>query len=621
MDKNFYIKLKSESEYKECISWFNGNLTDDVFTSLTFVEHSWDLFHWEESPKHWCLTQRSTKFKEYSWEGFLNEVVSGFIKASTDDIFTIGKYASALNAPNKYIPRYSDGNGRDECSTYNIRNCSSVTKIINVTEKYFELSNFSGRGWFKKSDILGESCTDMFTIGKNVHDLPIRSVRIQRYRDGRGISKTDDYNLTNCSSDTRIINVTEDYFELSGFSNGWFKKSDIIQKSVPQWYLQYTSEITKELFDKLVDKLDPKKFRQHCNFTMTYENFKESCYIRTGINGDGNSSEWEGKWSIDNNTQSILTSKTLWDFLDKETETKFKVGNWYEYYEGKFYIKFKKLESGGTVWCSEYINLSDSMFIDNSSGCGNITQYTKVIEVPLSQISKYLPDGHPDKIKSEPVVIFEVGKWYEENDKFYFKFSNIEGQKVYCSQFINREDAVHKNYSGSCGYVGDYKIAKEVSPEEYSKYLPDGHPDKIKSEPFVKFEVGKWYEYYDKDKFFFKFKELNGSGYLHCSEHINLRDSEYINSGGGVGRTTDYKAAIEVSSEALSKYLPDGHPDKWITVSLTALNFGETKTMFSGSSIKPLPVFVEPEKPKTKDKEEKPLSLISSKKLKIDFVI
>ena len=382
MDKNFYIKLKSESEYKECIRWFQANLTDDVFTSLQFLEYSWDTFHWEESQKHWCLTQRSTNSKEYSWEGFLKEVVAGFTGTSTDDIFT---------------------------------------------------------------------------IGKNVRDLPIRSVRIPRYYDGQGMFNQTDYNLANCSSTTTIINVTEDYFQLSGFSNGWFKKSDIIQKSVPQWYLQYTSEITKELFDKLVDKLDPKKFRRHCNFTMTYENFKESCYIRTGINGDGDSSEWEGKWSIDNNPQSILTSKTLWDLLDKETETKFKVGNWYESYE--------------------------------------------------------------------------------------------------------------------------------------------------------------------KDKFFFKFKELNGSGYLHCSEHINLRDSEYINRGGGVGRTTDYKAAIEVSSEALSKYLPDGHPDKWITVSLTALNFGETKTMFSGSSIKPLPVFVEPEKPKTKDKEEKPLSLISSKKLKIDFVI
>lgn len=531
MDKDFSIKLYTEEEYTECKKWFEEFIKEDIL-KLCFVKGSWEYFQWEPSPKHWSLLTNSGAVKIYSWKQFLTQVASEFSGVSSNDIFVINKYASELNAPNKLIPRYCDGEGRKEAENYNIRDCSSATKIITVNKDYFELNYFGGRGWFKKSDVLGEvpKTTPQFEVGKWYWYYEEKRYLIK-------FKKIDGLTVQ-CSEYIRLANSNHDS---SGSSCGYVSDYKEIIEATPEEYSQYLPEGHP-------DKIDPKPV--------------------------------------------------------------FEVGKWYKY--NGWYLKYSA--TAGGIWkSSEEINERGVY----SAGSGNFggESIRKVLLTDLTEIQKYLPDGHPDKIT--PKYNFTVGEWYYDFafQKTKAKFLRLDGETFIGSEWISDTGKHYaKEFSGNC------RKAKRISKEAIQSYLPNGHPDKIASK--VEFVVGKWYEYYEKDRYLFKFQTIINSTHVECSEHISLFKNKHYNSGGAVGRIIDYKSAIEVSSDVLSKYLPDGHPDKWISCSLS-LNFviPQDGPKFSISPIKAFPVFVEPEIHKTKEDKEKPLSLISSKKLKIDFVI
>lgn len=120
----------------------------------------------------------------------------------------------------------------------------------------------------------------------------------------------------------------------------------------------------------------------------------------------------------------------------------------------------------------------------------------KLIENPrlvedLSEIQKYLPNEHPDKVKNfKP----EVGKWYSFNwdysgkDRIVIaKIKKVEEE--YFAVSWRSYLWLDKSYSDSDAYrFKDVSNIKELSIKEIQPYLPIGHPDKITSDVFKKGE-------------------------------------------------------------------------------------------------------------------------------------
>jgi len=103
------------------------------------------------------------------------------------------------------------------------------------------------------------------------------------------------------------------------------------------------------------------------------------------------------------------------------------------------------------------------------------------------EYSKYLPDGHPDK-----VIEITVGAWYKSKKwsqyNSYCKATKVDMESG--SLFFS-EKIMSGEYSMGGGSWGLPEYAELANPEEYSEFLPDGHPDKVNNR-FSKYKVGDY---------------------------------------------------------------------------------------------------------------------------------
>ena len=177
----------------------------------------------------------------------------------------------------------------------------------------------------------------------------------------------------------------------------------------------------------------------------------------------------------------------------KESSIEFIPGKWYNFttMKGKYslYVKVSSVTD-------------KSLFFMNGKSISNghfgeaICIELKLIENPrlvedLSEIQKYLPNEHPDKVKNfKP----EVGKWYSFNWDFSGKDHIViakikKVEEDYFAVSWRSYLWLDKSYSDSDAYrFKDISNIKELSIKEIQPYLPIGHPDKITSSEFKKGE-------------------------------------------------------------------------------------------------------------------------------------
>lgn len=106
-------------------------------------------------------------------------------------------------------------------------------------------------------------------------------------------------------------------------------------------------------------------------------------------------------------------------------ETKFIEGKWYKSYVGNYY-KFLKLELN-RWWSSEEI--LDKSYNKINDCRGPQIWFDDLVEIPLSEIQAYLPEGHVDKIKKEEPMdlLAEARKRYPIGSKFKCVNGNKNG--------------------------------------------------------------------------------------------------------------------------------------------------------------------------------------------------
>lgn len=123
---------------------------------------------------------------------------------------------------------------------------------------------------------------------------------------------------------------------------------------------------------------------------------------------------------------------------------------------------------------------------DNNSRC-----YWKGSESILNKDNQHfelMPEGF---IPEEEKPQFEVGEWYKTQKGTFFKYLRDSGNCKVGSEFIHYERKKLEQEEGE--FISDQKFVK-IDLSEIQEYLPDGHPDKIKSmkETNCEFKVGDW---------------------------------------------------------------------------------------------------------------------------------
>ena len=73
-------------------------------------------------------------------------------------------------------------------------------------------------------------------------------------------------------------------------------------------------------------------------------------------------------------------------------------------------------------------------------------------------------------MKKEDLI---VGNWYIYSNDFYIKFRNLEGDTVWCSEYINNNN-IHRYSKGTCG---NYQNLKPANFQDIIPFLPKNHPD------------------------------------------------------------------------------------------------------------------------------------------------
>ncbi len=110
----------------------------------------------------------------------------------------------------------------------------------------------------------------------------------------------------------------------------------------------------------------------------------------------------------------------------------------------------------------------------SSINAGELLGYLRYNEVWATIVE----DEKVDSV-NDPLVKFEVGKWYKYNSG-YKKFSKLENNRFYYSEDIYRSNyKYYKNLNWCCESLG---IILLTDLTEIQEYLPDGHVDKINKE-------------------------------------------------------------------------------------------------------------------------------------------
>ena len=120
-----------------------------------------------------------------------------------------------------------------------------------------------------------------------------------------------------------------------------------------------------------------------------------------------------------------LRAEGFKEFAEGFNKPQFEVGRWYKY--NNWYIKYKRHDIEGIWESSEEIDnkgiYGQRIGVFGSKDFDN----EKVLLTDLSEIQQYLPDGHPDKIKT-PQSEYIVGKWYKLGE-WIAKFKELDEDK------------------------------------------------------------------------------------------------------------------------------------------------------------------------------------------------
>ena len=166
----------------------------------------------------------------------------------------------------------------------------------------------------------------------------------------------------------------------------------------------------------------------------------------------------------------------------KEPNIEFIPGKWYKVeLSNKFnhYIKVDSVTEDEIILdCEGYVANLNKWDKGTSINLKTVTKYELLTY--LSEIQKYLPDGHPDKVTKQKFEIGKWYKWYQKNHGNYHygkvKEINIMTDMIVMTPWIIQCDDY--KHSGTFDLSKAEQI-QEISVEDIQEFLPEEHVDKF----------------------------------------------------------------------------------------------------------------------------------------------
>lgn len=177
-------------------------------------------------------------------------------------------------------------------------------------------------------------------------------------------------------------------------------------------------------------------------------------------------------------------------FNKSKSAFEFEVGKWYKCEGYNYAIKYLRKEARNSKYVIVYSDIITYNYKYESSpegntGVGYVNEGTWYELTDLSEIQKYLPNDHPDKIKAQPEYI--VGKWYRLG-ALIGKFRKLDGDR-FC---VFKSGTPSDNYKFPDG--GHLSIKYQGTPvlitdmTEVYKLFPEENPTDSD------LELERWYE-------------------------------------------------------------------------------------------------------------------------------
>lgn len=209
------------------------------------------------------------------------------------------------------------------------------------------------------------------------------------------------------------------------------------------------------------------------------------------------------------------------------------------YKKNDYYVVIKEYDglNGKLNYCYKvYKDSSDRYFYYEYSSNIN-TDRTSVRPATSEEIAEYNRINKPYDIttlKSKEIE-FQVGKWYKLNNCWYAKLRyEVNSDTFYLSESIDIDKIYSDGHSNTS--LKDNKTCILIDINSIQQYLPDGHPDKIKSSKIMnnnKIKAGDWViigetvefgGYYPGD--FVKVLSIDNSGFS-----AKEKNSDKVNEG------------------------------------------------------------------------------------------
>ena len=312
-------------------------------------------------------------------------------------------------------------------------------------------------------------------------------------------------------------------------------KNSFDDPSIGYWYPNKPEGYTEISFEEFkVYTSEPLKQAVHCEtqeeWDFACDKYDKMTCVKTQFGKEYNTFSYTSSFRGWNTKEYYIQENYLilsfqeWCDLNgykMEKKVKFEVGKWYKNlgrcYKKNTFGKFKRLsgKNNNEFWMSECIYAGDQVdlkeqWLDYSS---------ETIEASIEEIQQYLPEGHPDKIKSD--IKFEVGDWVliksagtgnglpANLESVFVQLLKIDEDKQPTGHLKDKSDFMvcyNKKYyrtKKDC-------IIRHATPEEIhghlaftgqiQQYSPNNHPDKIKFNQ--EFKVGDWVVVLEEDDFY-----------------------------------------------------------------------------------------------------------------------
>ena len=218
-------------------------------------------------------------------------------------------------------------------------------------------------------------------------------------------------------------------------------------------YIRYIPEITEEIFNKIVAKFN--KYGIDCD----YKGFKRWGYLNFEYHNLSSKELCIQTMEAANGYTEISYKDIIGEVISEYVECT--ISDTDEYTLGKIY----KLEKGKIRTNKDY--LPDSLYKPGE-------KYYDYTFKPSTE-EEYNKQSKPKQVEKPK---FEVGKWYKNlgDGSYVGKLcGEVTNSRFPCKEYLNGSG----KYTSFGVYFSGFEKAVEAAYEDYGKYLPDGHPDKI----------------------------------------------------------------------------------------------------------------------------------------------